>query len=166
MNKKFIVIFVILILIIVGLVTFSMITTIRDNNAKKNISISIEDFNNIASDSSNFKSSKVSEITMENIEEITGITSDNLEKVIGKKAVLNTDASIYILLEPKQECYESVYGKITQFGAEYENEWKNYLEAEYDIVVDREIGKIANYIYLVISDDADDILKKVRNNIG
>lgn len=163
MNKKFIVIFVILILIIVGLVTFSMISTIRDNNAKKNISISIEDFNNIASDSSNFKSSKVSEITMENIEEITGITSDNLEKVIGKKAVLNTDASIYILLEPKQECYESVYGKITQFGAEYENEWKNYLEAEYDIVVDREIGKIANYIYLVISDDADDILKKVKN---
>lgn len=166
MNKKFIVIFVILILIIVGLVTFSMISTIRDNNAKKNISISIEDFNNIASDSSNFKSSKVSEITMENIEEITGITSDNLEKVIGKKAVLNTDASIYILLEPKKEWYESVYGKITQFGAEYENEWKNYLEAEYDIVVDREIGKIANYIYLVISDDADDILKKVRNNIG
>ena len=166
MNKKFIVIFVILILIIVGLVTFSMISTIRNNNAKKNISISIEDFNNIASDSSNFKSSKVSEITMENIEEITGITSDNLEKVIGKKAVLNTDASIYILLEPKQECYESVYGKITQFGAEYENEWKNYLEAEYDIVVDREIGKIGNYIYLVISDDADDILKKVKNNIG
>ena len=163
MNKKFIVIFVILILIIVGLVTFSMITTIRDNNAKKNISISIEDFNNIASDSSNFKSSKVSEITMENIEEITGITSDNLEKVIGKKAVLNTDASIYILLEPKQECYESVYEKIIQFGAQYENEWKNYLEAEYDIVVDRQIGKIANYIYLVISDDADDILKKVKN---
>ena len=163
MNKKFIVIFVILILIIVGLVTFSMISTIRDNNAKKNISISIEDFNNIASDSSNFKSSKVSEITMENIEEITGITSDNLEKVIGKKAVLNTDASIYILIEPKQECYESVYEKIIQFGAQYENEWKNYLEAEYDIVVDRQIGKIANYIYLVISDDADDILKKVKN---
>ena len=163
MNKKFIVIFVILILIIVGLVTFSMITTIRDNNAKKNISISIEDFNNIASDSSNFKSSKVSEITMENIEEITGITSDNIEKVIGKKAVLNTDASMYILIEPKQECYEFVYEKITQFGAQYENEWKNYLEAEYDIVVDRQIGKIGNYIYLVISDDADDILKKVKN---
>lgn len=163
MNKKFIVIFVVLILIIIGLVTFSMVTTIKNENAEKNIKITIEEFSNIASESNNFKSSKVSGITLDNIEEIAGISSSNLEQVIGKKAVLNTDASMYILLQPKQEYYESVYEEIIQFGAQYENEWRNYLEAEYDIVVDRQIGKIGNYIYFVISDDADDILKKVKN---
>ena len=46
-NKKFIIIFAILILIIIGLVVYSAVFTINKNNEEKNINISIEEFNDI-----------------------------------------------------------------------------------------------------------------------
>lgn len=161
-NKKFIIIFVILILIIVGLVIYSAIFTIKSENSKNNINISIEEFNNIILQSQSFNTSKVSDITEDNLTEIFEIEKENVNKFYGKKSVLNTDASLYLLIEPNEEKYDEVYSKLEEFCLAYEENWSDYLEAEYDIVVDRKIGKINNYIYLVISDDSYDIVKEIE----
>lgn len=161
-NKKFIIIFVVLILIIVGMVTYSLVFTIKNENAEKNTNVSIEEFNTIILESENFKTSKVNDITEENISEIFGIEKESVNKFFGKKSVLNTDASLYLLIEPKEENYDQVYSKLEQFCTSYEENWSGYLESQYDIVVDRKIGKIDNYIYLVISDDSYDIVKNTE----
>lgn len=161
-NKKFIIVFVILILILFGLVIYSLVFTIKSNNEEKNINISIEDLNNIILESNNFQGSKIDSINEEDMLEIFGIEKEYVNKFFGKKSVLNTDACLYILIEPKEENYDELYSKLEKFGLDYEESWSNYLESQYDIVVDRKIGKIDNYIYLIISDDAYDILKNIN----
>lgn len=160
-NKKFIIIFVILILIIIGMVIYSAVFTIKNNNAEKNIDISMEEFNEIILNSENFRSSKVVDITESDIIEIFG-EENNIEKYYGKKSVLNTDASMYLLIKPKSGKIDEVYSILNQYCTNYEESWSTYLEAQYDIVVDRKMGKINNYIYLVISDDSYDIVKDIE----
>lgn len=161
-NKKFIIIFAILILIIIGLVVYSAVFTINKNNEEKNINISIEEFNDIILKSDNFNTSKVSDITEDNLNEIFGIEKESVNKFYGKKSVLNTDACIYLLIEPIEGKQDEVYSKLEDFCLNYENNWSDYLEAQYDIIVDRKMDKINNYIYLVISDDSYDILKEIN----
>lgn len=161
-NKKFIAIFAILILIIIGMVIYSLVYTVKSNNEEKNINITIEEFNEIILESDTFQTSKVSDIITDDINEIFGIEKESVNKVFGKKSILNTDASLYILIEPVSGKYDEVYSKLEKFCLDYEEKWSGYLEAEYDIVVDRKIGKINNYIYLVISDDAYDIIKNIE----
>ena len=161
-NKKFGIIFAILILIILGMVIYSAVFTIKNKNAEKSISISIDEFNDIIMESENFKTSKVSNITEEDISDIYGIEIEDINKFYGKKSILTTDASMYLLIEPKEGKLDSAYSKLEQYCINYENTWSGYLEAQYDIVVDRKMGKINGYIYLVISDDAYDIVKDVE----
>lgn len=161
-NKKFIIIFSILILVIIGLFVYSIVYTINKNNTEKNVSISIDEFNNIVLESSNFNTSKVSDITETDLIEVFGIDKESINKFYGKKSVLSTDACMYLLLETVSGKQDAVYSQLENFALGYEEDWNNYLEAQYDIVVDRKIGKIDNYIYLVISDDSYDILKQVE----
>ena len=100
-NKKFGIIFTILILIILGMVIYSAVFTIKNKNAEKSVSISIDEFNDIIMESENFKTSKVSNITEEDISDIYGIEIEDINKFYGKKSILTTDASMYLLIEPK-----------------------------------------------------------------
>ena len=161
-NKKFIIIFAILIVIIVSMIVYSLVFTIKKDNEQKKINITIEEFNNIKLKSENFKTSKVNDITNDNIPEIFGIEKDSINKFYGKISILNTDASLYFLVEPKSEKEDEVYSKLQEFCSSYEQSWSGYLESQYDMVVDRKIGKMNNYIYLVISDDSYDIIKNVE----
>lgn len=160
-NKKFILIYAILILIIIGIVIYSIVYTIKKENLKNNVNISIEEFNNKVLEIGNFKSSKFNDITNYNIYEVFEIKSDDLVKFFGKKAILNTNSELYLLVQPKDEKYDEVYLKLEEFGIKYQNEWSNYLEAEYDIVVDRKIGKMNKFIYVIISENSNDILKEI-----
>lgn len=161
-NKKFLIIFISLILIIVGLVVYSVITTAKVNIDSKNNNISIDEFNNIILQSSNFKNSKVVDITEDDLYEIFNLEKESFSKFYGKKSALNTDASIYLIIEPKKDKSDEIYTKLEQFCKDYELKWSDYLEAEYDIVVDRKLGKISDFIYLIISDDSYDMLRNIK----
>ena len=139
-NKKFVVIFTILLIIMFGLITYSVVTTIKASQNENRVTI--DEFNDIILESSNFKNSRVSDITLDNVSEILGIESEDINKIYGKKSVLGTDASLYVLIEPKQGKIDSIYSKLDQFCQNYELEWQDYLESEYDIVKDRNLGKM------------------------
>jgi len=161
-NKKFGIIFGILILVIIGLVVYSLVYTIKNDNKENNINISIEEFNSIILESENFKTSKVTDITENNLNETFGIEKESVNKFYGKKSVLSTDACMYLLIETIDGKQDEVYSKLEAFGLNYEEDWSQYLEAQYDIVVDRKLGKMNNYIYLIISDDSYDIIKEIN----
>lgn len=162
-NKKFIIIYVILIVIILGMVVFSAVKTAIKSEESKKINISIDEFNDIILQSNNFNSSRVKKISDEELKEMFDISNDEINIFYGKKSVLNTDASIYLLIEAKDNT-DDILEKINSFGEKYELKWSEYLESEYDIVKDRKIGIINNFIYCIISDDADDIIRDVENS--
>lgn len=162
-NKKFITIYVILIIIIFGIVVFSGVKTIMKNNENKNVNISLNEFNDVILESSNFNSSKVKSISGLELEEMFDISSEDINSFYGKKSVLNTDASMYLLIDANEGNIQNIYEKLEMFGEDYELKWSEYLESEYDIVKDRKIGIINSYVYLIISDDAYDIIREIEN---
>lgn len=162
-NKKFIVIFTLLILMIVGLSIYSLSVTIIKNNNEKNKIITIDELNSIILKSKQFEESKVNDINKDNIRDFIDINEEDIEVIYGKKSILSTDASMYILLKPVSEKIDEFISKLQQYGDLYENEWSYYLESEYDIVKERKIGVVNNeYIFFVISDDAYDIIKYIN----
>ena len=87
-NKKFVVIFTILLIIMFGLITYSVVTTIKASQNENRVTIN--EFNDIILESSNFKNSRVSDITLDNVSEILGIESEDINKIYGKKSVLGS----------------------------------------------------------------------------
>ena len=145
------------------MVVFSAVKTAIKSEESKKINISIDEFNDIILQSNNFNSSRVKKISDEELKEMFDISNDEINIFYGKKSVLNTDASIYLLIEAKDNT-DDILEKINSFGEKYELKWSEYLESEYDLVKDRKIGIINNFIYCIISDDADDIIRDVENS--
>jgi hypothetical protein len=158
-NKIFIIIFAMLLAIMLVIAVYAAVIT-ASNNKDKLENISIEEFNDIILRSKTFQSSRVEEIT--DISELVDIDKEYINKIYGKKSILSTDASLYLLVEPKEEKFDEVYSKLEEFCNNYEKEWSNYLENEYDMVVDRKFGRLDNYIYLIICEDSYDIVKDMK----
>ena len=155
-NKKFGIIYALLILIIIILVVFSAFKTLK----KEDTNISIDDLNNIINESYDFKSSKMKEITLDNLNELFGINSSDINKVYGKKSVLGTDSSMYILINSNNN--EEILNMLQEFGNKYQDEWSDYLESEYDKVLNRECGISNDFVYFIVSNDAYDIVKNIK----
>lgn len=161
-NKKFVIIFAVLLVIMISLATYSAIRTANQKKEERIEQLSMEEFNQIILQSKNFQEARVNDITKEALTQMIDIEEEKVDRVYGKKSILSTDASLYLLIEPKEEYFEEVNTKLEEFGNQYENEWSNYLEAEYDLVVDRRIGSTDHYLYLIICEDSYDLENYIK----
>lgn len=163
-NKKNIVIIVVIIFVIVSaLISFIYFGKIKNQNiSDKNININLEDLDKNLTKVGVFEESKNTDIDKVIAVDTFNIQENDIVEVIGKMPILNIKASMYIVVKVQDGKQEIVKQKLEEYTVEYEKQWSNYLEDQYTLVKNKEIGIKGQYIYLIIADNAIDLKKLIK----
>ncbi len=98
-----------------------------------------------------------SDISDEILTNYMNIGSENIEEIIGKFPMMNTQASMYMIIKAKENTAETVKSQVEQFANSYEEQWSTYLPEQYDLVRNRKLGTYGDYVYLIICENAEEI---------
>ena len=158
-NKKLVIITVIFIVIMVILVSF-LILCIFTLNKNNNIDLNILDSK--INEVSTFNDARMKKITISNINEIFDIDENYINGVIGKLPLIDIYSSMYVVIEAKQGYEDIILQKLQEYGKKYEEKWSTYMEDQYQIVLNRNVDKKGRYVYMVVSDDVDEILNYIK----
>lgn len=150
-KKKYIVITAIV------LVVIAVIAFITYFVYEKNKNIDLDNIKSEISNSSSYNSLNMQDITTENMEDIFSIKSYMVKRVVGEVPLLAVDSSMFVILEVEDEYKDEVKNALNEYALNLENEWKNYLEKEYELVTSRKIGTKGKYVYMIIADDVNEV---------
>lgn len=108
--------------------------------------------------------SMLEEIPSETINDLLNITSLDYEEIsMGIPAIL-VKSNMYIVVKPKEGKEETIKTAIDDYMTSLENQWKNYLPDQYELVKNRKEGKIGDYLVYIISDDNDLVFNTISNS--
>lgn len=111
-----------------------------------------------------FSNTRMQDVTSNNVYEIFGIENDKVLEVIGRVPLFNISSGMYAVFHVDDKDIEYVTEKVTNYGNKYEQEWSTYMEDQYELVKQRKVGNIGNYVYIIISENAEDILNCISGN--
>ena len=164
MNKKLPIILVIsiIVLVITGICIFIFIS--NDKNESKNIpvSISLEELNKKIEESGKYDLSKMQVIDKGYAVSTFLIDEDKIHDIIGKSPIINTKSSMYVVIKTDENNLQEVKMSLESYGREYENQWSTYLPDQYELVKSREIGIKGNYVYMIISENPEEIVNMIK----
>ena len=109
-----------------------------------------------------FAEMSMQEVDMDTLSGYYQVDTANVAEVYGKMPMMNIKSSMYVLIKATEGKVEEVKQDIEKFGERYEEQWATYLPDQYDLVVNRKIGTIGDYVYLVIAENADEIVKLIK----
>lgn len=155
-KKKYIVITAIVLVVIAALAFITYFVY------EKNKNIDLDNIKSEISNSSSYNSLNMQDITTENMEDIFSIKSYMVKKVVGEVPLLAVDSSMFVILEVEDEYKDEVKNALNEYALNLENEWKNYLEKEYELVTSRKIGTKGKYVYMIIADDVNEVESYIK----
>ncbi len=155
-KKKYIVITAIVLVVIAALAFITYFVY------EKNKNIDLDNIKSEISNSSSYNSLNMQDITTENMEDIFSIKSYMVKRVVGEVPLLAVDSSMFVILEVEDEYKDEVKNALNEYALNLENEWKNYLEKEYELVTSRKIGTKGKYVYMIIADDVNEVESYIK----
>ena len=157
MNKK-VIIALIALVVIVAVVAGAFFII----KSKKGVELNLEELNKTISEKKPFDEMPTEDITSEILSRNYEINEDEYEEVIGKMPMMNIQASMYLIIKAKDGSVDSVKQKVEEYGNKQEKIWSTYLPEQYDLVKQRKVGTVGNYVYLIISESASEIEKIIK----
>lgn len=109
-----------------------------------------------------FSKMPVADVDNEVLTSYMQVDTANVEEVYGKMPMMNVQASMYILIKAKDGTVETVKQNVEAFGQRYEDQWAMYLPAQHELVQNRKIGVIGNYVYMIIAENADEMVSLIK----
>ncbi len=162
--KKTNIILGIVIAIFVICAIFILVNAVINNKPDDTVPVNV-DFTALSSEieeSTNFDSSKMKQVTMEDLQDEFLINNEWVKQVIGQRPYVNVTSSMYVIVEVTEGNVDNVVSAFEKFGESYDEMWKNYLTEEYELVKNRKIGAKGNYVYFIVSDYASDIVDLIK----
>lgn len=162
-NKKNIIIATVIILVIVITVSITLVyfTKVKAQS-NKNININLEELDKNLTKIGVFEESKNISIDKSLAVSTFNIEENDIIEVIGKMPLINIKSSMYLVIKVQDGKQEIVKQKLEEYTVEYEKQWSNYLEDQYNLVKNKEIGRVGQYVYLIIADNATDLKKLIK----
>lgn len=164
MNKKTSIILVvsIIVLIIAGICVLLILG--RNKNESKNVpvNISLEELDKKIRESGKYDLSKMQVIDNGYAVSTFLIDEDKIQDIIGKSPIINTKSSMYVVIKTDENNLQEVKMSLESYGKEYENQWSTYLPDQYELVKNREIGIKGNYVYMIISENPEEIVNMIK----
>lgn len=158
MNKKVLVGVIIAIVVVVLLIGGYFIFSNKEKTAK-NLDLSTIS-NNITS--SGFSEMSTLDIDKDTLSTYFQVDTANVVEVYGKMPMMNVQASMYVLVKATEGKVEDVKQNLETFGQSYEEQWSRYLPAQHELVQNRKIGIVGDYVYLIIAENADELVKLIK----
>ena len=143
---------------------FILVNAVINNKPDDTVPVNV-DFTALSSEieeSTNFDSSKMKQVTMEDLQDEFLINNEWVKQVIGQRPYVNVTSSMYVIVEVTEGNVDNVVSAFEKFGESYDEMWKNYLTEEYELVKNRKIGAKGNYVYFIVSDYASDIVDLIK----
>lgn len=157
MKKKILIILVvILIVVILGVGIYFIL-----NNRSENKSLDVELAGQTLANNTPFNEMATMDITIEELNTIYGINTENVEQVVGKMPMMNVQASMYILIQAKDGTVDTVRAELDEYAKQYEEQWSMYLPEQYELVQNRKVGTIGNTVYMIISENAETLEQEI-----
>ena len=69
---------------------------------------------------------------------------------------------MYVVIKTDENNLQEVKMSLESYGREYENQWSTYLPDQYELVKSREIGIKGNYVYMIISENPEEIVNMIK----
>lgn len=161
-NKKII----IAVIIVAIIITVGITVLVYDNSLKSNdkavVNINMEELNNKFSTYLEFSDSKNTNIDKTIAVNTFCIDEAFIQEVIGKMPLINIKSSMFVIIKVTDGTQEIVKEKLETYVTNYEKQWSNYLEDQYNLVKNKEIGIVGKYVYLIISENAGELKKLVK----
>lgn len=108
--------------------------------------------------------SMLDEVPSETINDLLNIISDDYEEISMGMPSIVVKSNMYIVVKPNEGKEEVVKAAINNYMASLENQWKNYLPDQYELVKNRKEGKIGDYLVYIISDDNDLVFNAISDS--
>jgi len=89
---------------------------------------------------------------------LSNIDMSLLNENLANESNFRSERTSDVTLENNDEKVDEVFQKIIEYGNLYENEWSTYMEDQYELVKNRKIGKEGDYVYMIVSENAEDML--------
>lgn len=163
MKKTNVILGIVISIFIVCAVTVLVIAVMM-NTEKETVPVNV-DFELLSSnieETTNMDTSKMQNITSEDLQSEFNINADWVSKMIGVRPYVNISSSMYVIVEATDGNVDNIISAFNNFGVEYDKMWKDYLTEEYELVKNRLIGSKGNYVYFVVSDYAKDIVELIK----
>lgn len=158
-KKKLKLLFICLFIVIVVISIVIVVYNITKNNVKD---IDMANLDIEMSVEGNFNNNRMLDITKQEASEIFGINPEYINEIIGKTPLLNVSSAMYVVVNVVDSKVEDVKGKLDEYAKKYEEEWSSYLEDQYELVKNRQLGNKGNYVYLIISDEPEKLVKLIK----
>lgn len=152
MNKK--VLYAIIAVVIIAAIIVGAYFLIGSNKSKV---LDLQQLNTSLSEKAPFNEMATMDITAEELTMLLEIDSENIQGVVGKMPLMNVHASMYLVIEAKEGSVDTVKQKVEEFAQTKEEQWKMYLPEQYELVQQRKLGQVGNYVYLIIAETASEL---------
>lgn len=113
-------------------------------------------------ESTDFDSSKMKQVTLSDLVNDFGVDESWVSGVIGEIPYVNVSSSMYVVVEATDGNVDNLINAFENYGNTYEGLWKDYLPEEYELVKNRKIGSVGNYVYFIVSDYASNIIDLMK----
>ena len=164
MKKTNIILGVVLAVFVICAVTVLVVAVVNSNKEKETVPVNV-DFTALSSnieETTDIDSTKMQEITVEELQSDFDIDPQWVKQVIGVKPYANVSSSMYVIVEATDGNVGNVLSAFEKYGEKYDEMWKDYLTEEYELVKNRKIGQKGNYVYFVVSNYAKNIVDLIK----
>ena len=160
MSKK-IIIPTIVILIALLIIIIAITIFLKYNGNTNKVDINLQELNSKILSKSPYKDMVMMDIDKDILSSLYYLGEDAYTEVIGKMPMMNIQASMYLVIKAKSGQVENVKQKLEDYAKSEEKKWSTYLPEQYDLVKQRKLNVVGNYVYLIIADNAQEIEKLI-----
>lgn len=156
MDKKILIGIIVATIVVLGVTVFFMFSPKDDAKTLDLPAISTQITN------TGFAEMATMDVDAEILSSYFQVDTANVVSVYGKVPMMNVHASLYVLIEAKEGQAETVKQQLDTFATNYEQQWERYLPEQYELVQNRKVGITGNYVYMIVAQNADELVNLVK----
>jgi len=104
------------------------------------------------------------EVTKDQVKDFLNIEETDVEEFLMKMPMMMVQSNTYIIVKPASGKEEVVENAINKYMTDLENQWSTYLPEQYELVKNRKVEKIGDYLVYIVSNDNDLVFNTISNN--
>ena len=104
------------------------------------------------------------EVSKNEIKDILDVDSSSVDKFLMKMPMMMIQSSTYIIVKPNTKDYNLVKEKLDSYMLSLEEQWSNYLPDQYELVKNRKVETLGDYLIYIVSENNDLVYNTILNN--
>lgn len=104
------------------------------------------------------------EVGKDQIKDTLNIEESDVEEFLMKMPMMMVQSNTYIIVKPSEGKEDTVKKAIDDYMKKLEDQWSTYLPDQYELVKNRKVEKIGNYLIYIVSSENELVFNTINNN--